>query len=61
MELANRALDRLTEIQRRRYLMYHVKGLTEEEIAVIENATHQAVSKSLLGAEKKIKKFLSAA
>ena len=60
VEIAKRALDKLTEVQRRRYLMYHVKGLTEEEIAAIENATHQAVSKSLFGAEKKIKKILSA-
>jgi hypothetical protein len=57
--LAQKAWDKLTEVQRRRYRMYHVEGFTEEKIAAIEGATHQAISKSLLWAEKKIKKVLS--
>ena len=57
--LAARALDKLTDVQRRRYLLYHVQGLTECEIAEEEGASHQAVSQSLLWAEKKIKKVLT--
>jgi RNA polymerase sigma factor (sigma-70 family) len=59
-ELSRAALDRLTDKQRRRYLLYHADGKTEEQIAELEGATHQAVSKSLLSADKKIKKFLPA-
>ena len=58
-ELGLRAFDTLTDVQRRRYLLYHVDGLTEEQIAKNEKATHQAVSKSLYWAEKKIKKYLA--
>ncbi len=57
VELSDAALDRLTDTQRRRYLMRHRDGKTEEEIAKAESATQQAVSQSLLWAEKKIKKF----
>ena len=56
--LAARALDKLTEIQRRRYLMYHVDGLTMREIADKEGVLHSKIQKSLEGAEKKIKKIL---
>jgi len=52
------ALDKLTDVQRRRYLMYHGKGMTEQEIADEEGSTQQAVSKSLAWAERKIKKVL---
>ena len=58
-ELAREALKILTEVQRQRYLLYHVDGLNEREIAEKEGSTQQAVSKSLYWAEKKIKKFLS--
>ena len=54
---AYQALSKLTEVQRRRYLMYHVHGLSEEEIAEIECTTQQAVSKSLLLADKRISAF----
>ena len=57
-ELGHQALASLTEVQRRRYLMYHVEGKTEEEIASVECATQQAVSQSLQWSEKKIKKIL---
>ena len=58
-DLGLRAFETLTEVQRRRYQMYHVDGMTEEQIAKIEGATHQAVSQSLIWAEKKINKFLA--
>ena len=58
-ELAVLALNKLTETQRRRYLMYHLGGKTEEEIAALEDVAQQSVSECLLGAQKKMKKFLS--
>ena len=49
--------DKLTETQFRRLWMYHIDGMSEEEIASIEGSSQQAISLSLLAAEKKIKKF----
>ena len=49
--------DKLTETQFRRLWMYHVEGLTIDEIGEVEGISHQNVSKSILAAEKKIKKF----
>ena len=51
--------DKLTDIQFRRLWMYHVDGKTEEEIAGIEGVAQQQISKSIIAAEKKIKKFSS--
>jgi len=59
--LAALALDKLTDIQRRRYLMYHVHGLTMRKIAELEGVHHPRIVKSLQDAEKKIKKFLGSA
>jgi RNA polymerase sigma factor (sigma-70 family) len=56
--MAVRALDKLTETQRRRYVMYHVHGLTMRQIAEVEGVLHSKIQKSLDGAEKKIKKIL---
>jgi hypothetical protein len=55
---AHRALDKLTAVQRRRYLLHVVDGLSMREIAEIEKAHFTAVFESLQAAEKKIKKFL---
>ena len=52
------ALDKLTEVQRRRYLMYHLKGKTTREIAALEGVNQSKVMNSLILAEKKIKKIL---
>ena len=49
--------DKLTEIQFRRLWMYCVEGKTEQQIADIEGVDQQRVSKSILAAKKKIKKF----
>jgi len=57
--LAALALTKLTAIQRRRYLLYHVQGKTYREIAELEKAHFTSVEESILAAEKKIKKFLS--
>ena len=48
--------DKLTDTQFRRHWMYHVDGLTIDEIGEIEGISHQNVSKSILAAERKIKK-----
>ena len=52
---ARLAMGKLTETQRRRYLMYHVQGMTYREIADVEGVLHSKIQKSLLAAEKKIK------
>jgi len=49
----------LTEVQRRRYLMYHVDGLTMRKIAASEGVHHPRIVKSIQDAEKKIKKYLA--
>ena len=58
-EMVIKLKDKLTEIQFRRLWMYHVDGKTEEEIAAIEGVAQQQVSKAIIAAEKKIKKFSS--
>ena len=58
-EMVIRFKDKLTETQFRRLWMYHIDGLDTYEIARIEGNTHQAISKSIIAAEKKIKNFSS--
>ncbi len=48
----------LTDVQKRRLMMYYINKLSEEEIAVKEKVSHQAVSKSLQAAKKILEKFL---
>ena len=57
-EMARQALDKLTEVQRRRYLLHHVEGLSTWQIAEREGVFQRAVMDSIQWAEKKIKKFL---
>jgi DNA-directed RNA polymerase specialized sigma24 family protein len=56
--VARLAMDKLTETPRRRYLMYHVGGLSLRQIADKESVQHSKIQKSIVAAEKKIKKFL---
>jgi len=49
----------LTEKQFRRLWLYYVEGKTEQQIADIENISHQNISKSIKAAEKKLKKFFT--
>jgi len=58
MNIAKGALDNLTEVQRRRYIMYHIDGLSTYKIGEIEGKDHKTIFESLHAAEKKIKKFL---
>jgi DNA-directed RNA polymerase specialized sigma24 family protein len=48
----------LTRTQFRRFWLHHAEGMSVEQIAVAEGVSHQNISKSLLAARKKIKKFL---
>ena len=54
------ALEKLTEIQRRRYLLHTTKALTTRKIADVEGVIHTKIQKSIEGATKKIKKNLNA-
>jgi DNA-directed RNA polymerase specialized sigma24 family protein len=56
--LAKKALDSLTEIQRRRYKLHIIDGLTTRQIADKEVVDQRTVMDSLEWAAKKIKKFL---
>lgn len=49
-------LTKLSEVQRRRLLMY-AEGLSMREIARLEGTHHSAVSKSIEGARKNFLKF----
>jgi len=53
------ALDKLTDVQRKRYLLYYVEELTIRQIADIEGVGHSKIQKSIEGAQKKIKKVLA--
>lgn len=51
-------LDRLTDIQRRRFLLHKVKLLSTRKIAAMEGVAQPAIVKSIGGAEKRIEKYL---
>ena len=57
LETAEKALDILSDAQRRRYLMYHVDRLTVREIAKTEGISHVAVVDCLDKADKRIKNW----
>ena len=49
--------EKLTEVQRRRFLMF-LNGITTVKIAEIEGCNQNAVWESIQGARKKLKKFV---
>lgn len=57
--LAKKALDKLTVVQRRRYLLHVCEGLTTRRIAEIEGVKHPSIVESLQAADKKIKKIIA--
>ncbi len=57
-ELKN-AINELSDIQKQRVIKYYFEGKNVYQIAEEENTTHQAISKSLNQAIKKIKKILN--
>lgn len=52
------AINQLSTIQKRRIKMYYFEDMTLEEIAKIEGATHQAISKSINKGIDEIKKIM---
>jgi len=59
VELANTVMDKLTDVQRRRYIQHVVEGLSTWDIATQEGSNQKSVYESVLAAEKKMSKFLS--
>ena len=57
--LIHTALGTRTDSQRRRLLMWAIDGMTEEEIAMREGSSQQAISKNLDKARKKIELIFS--
>lgn len=53
-----KAIDNLSDVQKRRIERYYFNDMTVEDIAKIDNTTHQAVSKSIRNAILEIKRFL---
>ena len=56
-KLAKSAMASLTELQRRRYILYHGDGLTMRQIAAMEGVGHTKVQNSLTAAENIFKKM----
>lgn len=56
-ELLLTAICELSEIQRKRLLLYYYKDLTYEQIAKIDGCTKMPVMRSIKKAEEKIKEF----
>ena len=52
------AILQLSEVQRRRIILYYFYDMTYEQIAKKENCCFQAVAKSIMSAEKNLKKYL---
>ena len=58
-EALHTAIKKLPRVQRNRLMLYYFYDMTLEEIAEREKCSVQAVSKSILAAEKNLIKFLS--
>lgn len=52
------AINELSDIQKKRLKMYYFNELTLDEIAMLENTSHQAISKSIIRAIEEIRKKL---
>ena len=53
------AINKLSDVQRRRIKLYYFENKTLEEIAKIEHTSHQAISKNIKLALKELKKYLN--
>ena len=49
------AIDKLTDIQKKRIKMYYFEDMTLEQIAAVEGSTHQAIRKVSIKESKKLK------
>ena len=54
----HKAMEKLSAKQKRRLVLHYFYDLTYEQIAEKEDCSFQAVAKSIVSAEKKLKKFL---
>ena len=52
------AIEKLSEVHRRRIFLYHFCGLTCREVALIENAPQSTVSRSLQRAREILKGYI---
>lgn len=59
LEVAHRALNRLSQRQCRRFLMYYVMEKTPDEIARIECVSHQSIHESIRRAQQLIAEYLT--
>lgn len=57
-EALYKCMERLSDTQRRRIVMYYFEGLKLEEIAELEGCAFQVVQKSIKRSIKNLKKFL---
>ncbi len=57
-EEVKQALSKLSDVQKRRIKMYYFEDMTLEQIAAVEGATHQAISKSINKGIEEIKKMI---
>ena len=49
----------LTEIQKRRFLLFILERKNEREIALLEGVNQSSVSRSLIAAQKRINRYVS--
>ncbi len=56
LEKTYELLKMLTDVEQRRFKLNRLNGLTVSEIAVLENVSVYAVSKSIINAKEKLKK-----
>ena len=54
-----KAIAELSEVQRRRFILYYEKEFTYEQIAEMEGCSHPAVIKSVKAAREKVINYLS--
>lgn len=57
-EELKKAINELSDIQKRRIKMYYFEDMTLEDIARVEKTSHQAVSKSIIKALAELRKIL---
>ncbi len=58
-DMLYRAIDELSDTQRKRILLYYFEDLTYEQIAKIEGCSVHSIFISIERAKEKIKKFLT--
>lgn len=57
-EELKKAINELSDVQKRRIKMYYFEDMTLEDIARVEKTSHQAISKSIIKALAELRKIL---